>query len=456
MSEGLGFSLVILGMACALSLNREHIWLSLISSDRIHAFILLLALLVYCFHELRTEGSSDRSNPATLILTAPCLLAGVIALWHLATDNKASDPSTISDGLPWAPLLGCVAVLIATRRLWGATLAFAGLAAMLYIMSWRIGFDPLIFSSPDLFRDIAATLSLAGLEGTHGWLPDALASTVLPFLVLDAMLARLFADDKASSNLADNRLALGQVLVPTFFVSLLMMTKHPDIDMSAGGTSWVFSIGLCLSWLARALSMHKLMARFGKAERQRLLLSALALVSLFLAVTSGLSLQGSTMIALGVIVLLSLFDSEIRHHPMTFLHAFARCGALFAALLIAMAATGMIVSVLDRTDLPVEIAQVLVGASGEAWLPILVLGAIVSFCFAAVMPSLAAYLIAASVMSPALRTSGLSDLTIHLVILSVSVLPLALAALSMTPSIGTSGLRIMTSIGGKARHGVLA
>ena len=131
----------------------------------------------------------------------------------------------------------------------------------------------------------------------------------------------------------------------------------------------------------------------------------------------GLSLSGSAIVALAIVIALSFRDADVRRCPTIILHTLCRSGGAFGALLLAAGTLGMILAVLERTGLPFDLAQILVAVVGEAWLSLILLSAVIAFAFALATPGLAACLITEVLLDSSLRTVGLSDLAIHLPIL---------------------------------------
>ncbi|MGI9485133.1 MAG: TRAP transporter large permease subunit [Geminicoccaceae bacterium] len=149
----------------------------------------------------------------------------------------------------------------------------------------------------------------------------------------------------------------------------------------------------------------------------------LALIS---ALIVGLSLQLSTVMALGLVIALSFLDVDVRRRPNIVLLALTQSGIAFGRFLATAVAVGLILAILDRTGLPIDLAQLLAAAAGEAKLPLLVLSVMVAIAMGLIMPSFAAYLIAAALITPALRTVGIASPTAHLLILIVSAVAVAI------------------------------
>lgn len=399
LSTGLGALIVVLGLvhAAAGLLGGAPF----LPPAIFRPLMLAIALTLACLHLLGTDG--EKAGPAVdrLLIAGCCLLAGLVALWCFSLD-PAADAGSPLDGavhvtvlLDAAALLGCLAVLLLTWRLWGAALAVAGVMALLYAMTWRQGVDLSSAAAVWFDRD----------DGALGWLLEATLSVVLPVFLLGSVLAdRFFSTSGRASGddrtrLTDPLFAVVQVALPAPIIAALIMAARPEVDIP---------------------------------------------------LVQDVPPAMAAILALGVVLLLGAVDVVMGRSPTVALQALARRGALFGTFLIAAAAVGMILAVLDRTGLPFDVAQLLAGAAGEARLPLVVLAVVVGAAFGAAMPAPAAYLIVVTLLGAAFRTVGLSDLTLHLIVLFACIGGSALQRFRQAASDVTETLPVSTGSPGNA------
>ena len=149
----------------------------------------LSALCVAPFYSL-LAGKSRKLAPLGAALDAAILCVALFAFWRFYVDTTAID-----EGLfffeafhAWTALAGCACIIALCWRIWGAPLAVCGMVALLYFFTaehW-----PGIFKTAplDFAEDTAGNLWFNLNDGVLGIILGIIISTILPFILLGAML----------------------------------------------------------------------------------------------------------------------------------------------------------------------------------------------------------------------------------------------------------------------------
>lgn len=121
--------------------------------------------------------------------------------------------------------------------------------------------------------------------------------------------------------------------------------------------------------------------------------------------------------------------------PRGVLAAMVDAGRSVAPLLLVTAAAGLIIGLVSLTGLGFSIAGQAVAASGGSTVLLLVLVALIAVVFGMGMPTVAVYVVLATVLAPALVGAGLGPMQAHLFILYFGLLsmltpPVALASIT--------------------------
>ncbi len=304
----------------------------------------------------------------------------------------------------------------------GVGLALATILAILYVAVWQAANG----------RNIAGLLKAASVDDTLSWVLLVLLSKVLPIALLGGVLARLKFPGSATGShpIGGGFFAalhtVGRLLMPTLVIGSLFMLERPGVDPVTIVIAWLLPIGICFIWFWTRPFVQQGTFEPTALGWRDVLIIGVTLLTLVSALVAGLSFQLSAIIALGVLIALSLLDADVRQRPNIILHALARSGIAFSWLLVVAAAVGLILMVLDQTGLPIDVARLLAGATGEAKLPLLVLTTIAAIGMGLIMPGFAAYLITAALIGPALRTVGIASPTAHLLIFVVSAVAVAI------------------------------
>lgn len=147
-------------------------------------------------------------------------------------------------------------------------------------------------------------------------------------------------------------------------------------------------------------------------------------------------------LAIGFVV-----SPPFRREPRRLLDAAVKAGRASAILLVAVAAVGVIIGVMNMTGLGLKFANAVLSVSGEHLFLALLFTMAASLVLGMGMPSVPAYLIIVLVMGPALSKLGISLIGAHLfavyyAMLSVITPPVALAAFAAAPICGASPFQV--------------
>ena len=136
-----------------------------------------------------------------------------------------------------------------------------------------------------------------------------------------------------------------------------------------------------------------------------------------------------------------------RREPRRLLDAAVKAGRGSATLLVAVAAVGVVIGVMNMTGLGLKFATAVLALSGESLFLALLLTMAACLVLGMGMPTVPAYLIIVLVMGPALAKMGISIIAAHLfavyyAVLSVITPPVALAAFAAAPICGAPPFRV--------------
>lgn len=151
----------------------------------------------------------------------------------------------------------------------------------------------------------------------------------------------------------------------------------------------------------------------------------------------GLNLQpeGAGIIAGGALLLAAPLSPLARGRlgPITLLVALARGGSALSQIIIITAAAGIVIGVMNETGLGFGLTSYLIGFAGDQALALLALAALVSIVLGMGMPTIAVYVLLATLIAPALTELGIEPIAAHLFVLYFGMMsmitpPVAIAA----------------------------
>lgn len=153
---------------------------------------------------------------------------------------------------------------------------------------------------------------------------------------------------------------------------------------------------------------------------------------------AGFSTSAAGFYAVVVLLILSAINPEVRGDPLRVWRSFLKGAQSGAALLIAIAAIGILVGSLDSTSLGLKMANVISEIRGESLFSALLVAMAGALVLGMGMPTLPAYLIIILVMGPAIQALGVSMLTAHMFVFYYGVAssltpPVAIAAYAAAP-----------------------
>ncbi|MEM1044909.1 MAG: TRAP transporter fused permease subunit [Pseudomonadota bacterium] len=162
------------------------------------------------------------------------------------------------------------------------------------------------------------------------------------------------------------------------------------------------------------------------------------IVTVIAALLAGLSTSKAGFYAVVVLLVLSVFNPDVRRNPKRVWNSFIAGATSGATLLIAIAAIGILVGSLDSTGLGLKLANVIASVRGESLFSALLVAMIGALVLGMGMPTLPAYLIIILVMGPAIQALGVSMLTAHMFVFYYGVAssltpPVAIAAYAAAP-----------------------
>jgi len=172
----------------------------------------------------------------------------------------------------------------------------------------------------------------------------------------------------------------------------------------------------------------------------------LAVIVVALVAGRSPALGGFWATAIGLVIGFAV-SPPFRREPRRLLDAAVKAGRASATLLVAVAAVGVVIGVMNMTGLGLKFANAVLSVSGENLFLALLLTMAASLVLGMGMPSVPAYLIIVLVMGPALAKLGIPLIAAHLfavyyAMLSMITPPVALAAFAAAPICGASPFQV--------------
>ena len=138
-------------------------------------------------------------------------------------------------------------------------------------------------------------------------------------------------------------------------------------------------------------------------------------------------------------------NPELRKEPKRLIRSFQKAGEASGKLLIAIAAIGIIVGVVNMTGVGLRFANLILGVSENSLLLALIFSMLGALVLGMGMPTLPAYLIIVLIMGPAIENFDIPLLLAHLFVFYYGVAssitpPVALAAYAAAPIAGSKPL----------------
>ncbi len=158
---------------------------------------------------------------------------------------------------------------------------------------------------------------------------------------------------------------------------------------------------------------------------------------------SGRSPAMAGLWATGVGALLGVMNPEVRRKPQVYLAALVRGGEQCGRIMVAVAAIGIIVGIMNLTGLGIRFSNMILAFAGSELFFALLLVAGASMILGMGLPTIPAYLIIVLIMGQAIENLGVPKILVHLFVLYYGVLsaitpPVAIAAYAAAPIAGAN------------------
>lgn len=131
-------------------------------------------------------------------------------------------------------------------------------------------------------------------------------------------------------------------------------------------------------------------------------------------------------------------NPDLRAHPLKVVEALKQGGLAAAQIVVAVAAIGIVIGVMNMTGLGLRFAGVIQDISGQSLFLSLIMMMLGSLVLGMGMPTVPAYLVVVVVMGPAIETMGVPTIIAHLFVVYFGVFsaitpPVAIAAFAAAP-----------------------
>jgi TRAP transporter 4TM/12TM fusion protein len=178
-------------------------------------------------------------------------------------------------------------------------------------------------------------------------------------------------------------------------------------------------------------------------QSMRFVLPVVVVVAVMLAGRSPAAAGFWALIA--AIVTALVLDSGLRRNPMPLVANLVTGGRQCAQIIVAVAAIGIVIGVINMTGLGLRFATLLVELGRDTLFLALLVAAASCLVLGMGLPTLPAYLIIVLIMGPAIAKVGVPLLIVHLFVLYYGVLsnitpPVAIAAFAAAPIAGANPL----------------
>ena len=178
-----------------------------------------------------------------------------------------------------------------------------------------------------------------------------------------------------------------------------------------------------------------------KVSRQDWKLSLMFIIPIFVIIGVLITGRSPAMAGLWATVVgagLGLMNSEVRKRPQVYIEALARGGEQCGRIMVAVAAIGIIVGIMNLTGLGIRFSNMILAFAGEGLFFAMLLVALASIILGMGLPTIPAYLIIVLIMGEAMEKLGVPKILVHLFVLYYGVLsaitpPVAIAAYAAAP-----------------------
>ena len=148
---------------------------------------------------------------------------------------------------------------------------------------------------------------------------------------------------------------------------------------------------------------------------------------------------------IAAVVTALVLDAGLRRNPRPLIHNLAQGGRQCAQIIVAVAAIGIVIGVINMTGIGLRFATLLVEIGQDSLILALLVAMLACLILGMGLPTLPAYLIIVLIMGPAIAKIGVPLLIVHLFVLYYGVLsnitpPVAIAAYAAAPIAGANPL----------------
>ena len=172
----------------------------------------------------------------------------------------------------------------------------------------------------------------------------------------------------------------------------------------------------------------------------------LPLAVLFALVLMQYSPRYAALVAIGVLLVLSLFRRDTRLTPLRMAEALIDGMRATAPIAVAVAVAGIVVGVVETTGVGINLSAALSRTAGDSLMLLLFLTMISSIVLGMGLPTVACYIILALIIAPILIRLGVPPISAHLFVFYFGILsaitpPVALASFAAAGISGSSPLK---------------
>ena len=416
------------------------------------AFPIALALLVTLLLALQRVAGW----PLTVIILAFC----AYGLWGAMIPGQFQ-------ALPISPQRLTVQLSIDTGGILGTPLGIAATIVVVFVAFGRLldhlggaaFFTDLATAAMGRFRGGAAKISIVA-SGLFGAISGSAVSNVATTGVVTIPLMRRGGFRGETAGGIEAVASTGGQLAPpvmgaaAFLMAEFLNIPYTQVILAALVPAVLYYLAIFV--LADLTAARDTITGVAAAERPRaapVLAAGWPFLLPFVALVWGLFAlnlrpEAAGMLA-GAALLLTAPVSRVargRMGPASLMGALAAGGPALSQIVIITAAAGIVIGVMNETGLGFGLTNSLIGLAGENVLALLALAALVSVILGMGMPTIAVYVLLATLVAPALVRLGVQPTAAHLFVLYFGMMsmitpPIAIAAFAAASISGTDPMR---------------
>ena len=247
----------------------------------------------------------------------------------------------------------------------------------------------------------------------------------------------------------------GQIVPPIMGAAAFLMAELTEISyltitLAAVVPAFLYYLSLFLSVVIEAKKSDIKVDRTKKfiVTKQTILdaMMFIAPIAVIIAVlVSGRSAPNAGFFGIITAFVFGFINPELRKSPTKIIRSFEKAGEAGGKLLVAIAAIGIIVGVVNMTGVGLRFANLILGVSENSLFLALLFSMLGALVLGMGMPTLPAYLIIVLIMGPAIENFDIPLLLAHLFVFYYGVAssitpPVALAAYAAAPIAGSKPL----------------